>query len=80
MTTAPPTYWTPPSRWGVGRILGVVIGVLLLLPGLGLVVGGGVLLWADQGNRTDGYVFCRLRPLWFLDFCRLVWCTRETFF
>jgi len=57
MTTAPPTYWTPPSRWGVGRILGVVIGVLLLLPGLGLVVGGGVLLWADQGNRTDGYVF-----------------------
>jgi len=21
------------------------------------VVGGGVLLWADQGNRTDGYVF-----------------------
>jgi len=34
-----------------------VFGVLLLLPGLGLVVGGGVLLWADLGNRTDGYVF-----------------------
>jgi hypothetical protein len=57
MAAAPPTYWTPPSRWGVGRILGVVFGVLLLLPGLGLVIGGGVLLWADQGNRTDGYVF-----------------------
>jgi hypothetical protein len=57
MTTTPPAYWQPPSRWGVGRILGVVFGILLLLPGLGLVVGGGVLLWADQANRTDGFVF-----------------------
>jgi hypothetical protein len=56
MTTTPPTYWTPPNRWGVGRILALVFGILLLLPGLGLVLGGGVLLWADQAGRTDGYV------------------------
>jgi hypothetical protein len=53
----PPTYWTPPQRWGPGRVIAVVVAVLLLLPGLGLVAGGGVLLWADLGNRTDGFVF-----------------------
>jgi hypothetical protein len=57
MTTTPPVYWTPPIRWGAGRILALVFGILLLLPGLGLVLGGGVLLWADQASRTDGYVF-----------------------
>jgi hypothetical protein len=57
MTTNQPVYWTPPTRWTAARIVGLVLGVLLLLPGLGLVVGGGVLLWADLGNRTDGYVF-----------------------
>jgi len=57
MTTTPPVYWTPPIRWGPGRILALVFGILLLLPGLGLVLGGGVLLWADQASRTDGYVF-----------------------
>jgi hypothetical protein len=38
-------------------VIAVVVAVLLLLPGLGLLVGGGVLLWADLGGRTDGYVF-----------------------
>ena len=57
MTTTPPTYWTPPTRWGPGRVIAVVVGILLLLPGLGLLLGGGVLLWADNGNRTDGFVF-----------------------
>jgi hypothetical protein len=57
MTTTPPMYWTPPSRWGAGRILGVIFGVLLLLPGLGLLAGGGVLFWADQTHRSDGFVF-----------------------
>jgi hypothetical protein len=40
-----------------GRIVALVFGVLLLIPGLGLMAGGGVLLWADLGNRTDGFVF-----------------------
>jgi hypothetical protein len=57
MTTTPPMYWTPPSRWGAGRILGVVFGVLLLLPGLGLLAGGGALVWADQTHRSGGFVF-----------------------
>jgi hypothetical protein len=57
MTTTQPTYWTPPSRWGAGRILGVIIGVLLLLPGLGLLVGGGALFWADQTHRSGGFLF-----------------------
>jgi hypothetical protein len=57
MTTTPPAYWTPPTRWGPGRILALVFGILLLIPGLGLALGGGVLLGADLGNRTDGFVF-----------------------
>ena len=40
-----------------GRIVALVFGVLLLLPGLALLAGGGAVLWADLGNRTDGYVF-----------------------
>jgi len=53
--------WTPPPpapRMSAGRIVALVLGIVFLwLPGLGLLVGGGVLLWADLGNRTDGYVF-----------------------
>ena len=34
------------------------MGALLLLPALGLLGGGGVLLWADQGERSDdGYLY-----------------------
>jgi hypothetical protein len=57
MTTTPPTYWMPPTRWGPGRIIALVFSILLLLPGLGLVLGGGLLLWADQSRSDDGYVF-----------------------
>ena len=57
MTTAPPMYWTPPSRWGAGRVLGLVFGILLLIPGLGLLVGGGALLWADQTHRSGDFLF-----------------------
>src|SRR3954453_20052290 len=59
MTAAqPPTpVQAPPSRWSAGRIVALVIGVVLLLPGLGLLVGGGALLWADNSHRTsDGYL------------------------
>ena len=58
MTTTPPTYWMPPQRWGPGRVIAIVIGILVLLPGLGLVAGGGLLLWADgPGRNDDGYVY-----------------------
>jgi hypothetical protein len=40
-----------------GRIVALVVGILVLLPGLALLAGGGVLLWADLANRSDGYVF-----------------------
>src|SRR5215218_11146858 len=54
--------WTPPpppERMGAGRVVALVLGiVLLLLPGLGLVAGGGVLLWADQSERSDdGFLY-----------------------
>jgi hypothetical protein len=58
MTASPPPVpaQVPPSRWGAGRIVALVIGVLLLIPGLGLLAGGGALLWADNAHRTDGYL------------------------
>jgi hypothetical protein len=59
MAATPQPPWTPPptARMSAGRVVALVLGVLLLLPGLGLLAGGGTLLWADLGNRTDGYVF-----------------------
>jgi hypothetical protein len=57
----PPPAWNPPppaARWGPGRVIALVIGIVLLLPALGLIAGGGVLLWADTAARNDdGYVF-----------------------
>jgi hypothetical protein len=50
----------PPARpgggWTAGRIIAVVIGSVLALVSLGLLGGGGTLLWADQALRNDGYV------------------------
>src|SRR3954451_11422317 len=59
MTANPPPapVQAPTSRWGPGRIIALVLGILLLLPGLGLLAGGGALLWADNSHRTsDGYL------------------------
>jgi hypothetical protein len=39
-----------------GRIVALVFGILLVLPGLGLIAGGGILLWADANERSDGFV------------------------
>ncbi|WP_448625920.1 hypothetical protein [Geodermatophilus sp. URMC 64] len=39
-----------------GRTVALVFGVLLLLPGIGLLAGGGVLLWAHWFDRSDGFV------------------------
>src|SRR4051794_39558486 len=63
MTATPSAAWIPPpppppARWGAGRVIAVVLGGLLLLPALGLLVGGGLLLWADGPARADdGYLY-----------------------
>ena len=61
MTTSPPPTWyppPPPQRWGPGRVIALVVGILVLFPALGLIAGGGVLLWADgPGRDNDGYLY-----------------------
>ena len=38
-------------------MVALVLGLLLLVPALGMLAGGGVLLWADQSQRTgDGFL------------------------
>jgi hypothetical protein len=39
-----------------GRIILVVLGGIGILLGLGLLAGGGFLLWADRTQRDDGYL------------------------
>ena len=50
----------PPARqakgWTAGRVVAAVIGSVLALASLGLLGGGGTLLWADHALRHDGYV------------------------
>jgi hypothetical protein len=61
MVASPQPAWNPPPtapRWGAGRIIALVVGLVLLLPALGLLAGGGILLWADRVARDgNGYVF-----------------------
>lgn len=54
-TSGPPPA-RPGSGWTAGRVITVVIGSVLALVSLGLLGGGGTLLWADQALRQDGYV------------------------
>ena len=58
MTAMPQGMWAPPpSRWSAGRVVALVLGILLLIPALGVLIGGGALLWVNTVNRTDdGYV------------------------
>jgi hypothetical protein len=59
MTAGPysaPVPARPPARWGAGRIVALVLGLVLIVPGIGLLAGGGALLWADRAGRTDGYL------------------------
>ena len=42
--------------WTAGRVIAVVAGSLLALVSLGLLGGGGTLLWASHALRQDGYV------------------------
>ena len=54
---APPA-WNSPRRPGsrFGSVVALLFGVVLLLPGIGLVGGGAILAWADAFQRADGYV------------------------
>jgi hypothetical protein len=59
--TAIPQAWNPPpppQRWGAGRVIALVVGILVLLPALGLTIAGGLLLWADGPARNDdGFLY-----------------------
>ena len=60
MNASPQPPWPPPRapRMSAGRIVALVLGLLLLLPAAGLLLGGGVLMWADGPARSDGgYLF-----------------------
>jgi hypothetical protein len=48
----------PPKRgWGAGRVLLLIVGIVAALIALGLLAGGGAVLWVDQTQRDDdGYL------------------------
>lgn len=46
----------PAGGWTAGRVVTLVIGSVLALVSLGLLGGGGTLMWADLALRHDGYV------------------------
>ena len=54
--TAGPPPPRPDGGWTAGRVITVVIGSVLALISLGLLGSGGILMWADQALRQDGYV------------------------
>jgi len=52
------------TSWQVGRVLSLVIGALILLIALGLVVGGGALIWSlSTLTDTSGYMVSNPMPL-----------------
>jgi hypothetical protein len=55
-TGPPPATASPRPRWGAGRVIALTCGILLLLPGMALVAGGGALLWADRVARSGDYL------------------------
>ena len=50
----PPEAAVGASRWTVGRITALVVGVLLVLLSLVLLGAGGTALWADRSPRDGG--------------------------
>lgn len=54
----------PAHRWTAGRVVALVVGSVLALVSLGLMAGGGAMLWADQVLRDDdGYLTSPVRAL-----------------
>jgi hypothetical protein len=45
-----------PSGWTGGRVAALAIGTVLVLVSVALLVGAGIGLWADLGQRDGGYV------------------------
>lgn len=58
-----PTGYRTASAWTGGRIVSVVIGAVLALISIGLLTTGAILLWADQSQRTDGFLMVTGRQL-----------------
>ena len=56
----PPMPAPPPpaaaTGWTAGRVIALVTGSVLALVSLGLLAGGGALLWAGQTQRQGGYL------------------------
>ncbi|MEV4143812.1 DUF4389 domain-containing protein [Amycolatopsis sp. NPDC049691] len=53
----PPAHPVGPAGWTSGRIAAAVTGAVLVLGSMGLLTGGGALLWADRTQRdADGYL------------------------
>lgn len=42
--------------WSAGSVVALALGSVMALTSLGLLSGGGVLLWSDQTQREDGFV------------------------
>src|SRR3954470_24933487 len=61
MAAPPQPTWNPPPpapRWGPGRVIALVVGILVLLPAIGLTLAGGLLLYTDGPARNDdGYLY-----------------------
>jgi hypothetical protein len=51
-----PGHPEPRHGWTAGRITVLVCGVLLALVSIGVLAGGGAVLWADQAQRQAGYL------------------------
>ena len=59
---APAAYRQRPA-WTGGRIVSVVFGAVLALISIGLLVVGGILMWADQSQRSGSFLTTSSRPL-----------------
>jgi len=55
--TAPAPPGAPSGGLSAGRLVSIIVGAVASLVALGLIAGGGVLLWADQTQRdNDGFL------------------------
>lgn len=58
--SAPPVTATP-AAWTGLRVTAVVAGAVMTLVGTGLLAAGGVAMWADRTQRTDGLLVTSIR-------------------
>ena len=60
---APPPAYRQRPAWTAGRIVSLVFGAVLALISIGLLVVGGILLWADQSQRSGNFLTTSSRAL-----------------